>query len=245
MVEWRDLESAKKKRVDSHDSSSLQSSQPTKLEIWNSHNGETVIHGFLPVEVTSFEDVLCVWKQCLSKRKARLSEQGFHRAQIQQPCHWYFEGDFDQYFPGSWNYYRKDPICRSCVFGRYSKFWIKKGVDARGNTSCLWLQPRMEMCQQIPDDFEWSSQCQISIPMIRPIPKFNSRSLAQRQLGIRYKWWVECRRRRRLLATGFLASTRKLERTYRSFVSAENKYKTSNYNKLIVYETVIIAHRKY
>jgi kinesin family protein C2/C3 len=65
-----------RKRVDSHDSSASPSSRPTKLEIRNNHNGETVVHGLLSVEVTSFEDVVCAWKECLSKRKARLSEQG-------------------------------------------------------------------------------------------------------------------------------------------------------------------------
>lgn len=56
--------------------SASQSEKPTRLEIKTNRDGETTVHGLLSVEVSSFEDVLTVWTQSLSKRKLRLAELG-------------------------------------------------------------------------------------------------------------------------------------------------------------------------
>jgi kinesin family protein C2/C3 len=77
--------SSNRKRIDSHEGSFA--SQPTKLEIKTNHNGETVVHGLISVEVSSFDDVLRVWKECLGKRASRLSEQGVDLAQHESNSH--------------------------------------------------------------------------------------------------------------------------------------------------------------
>jgi hypothetical protein len=76
-----------RKRNDSHDGTSSQNSKPTKLEIKNNHNGETIVHGLLNVEVSSFEDVQRVWKECLSRRATRLAEQGLDIAEHESKSH--------------------------------------------------------------------------------------------------------------------------------------------------------------
>ena len=55
-------------------SNSISSSRP-KLEIKTNRDGETVLRGVLSVEVSSFEDVLCVWNEILATRSSRLAEQ--------------------------------------------------------------------------------------------------------------------------------------------------------------------------
>ena len=55
-------------------SNSISSSRP-KLEIKTNRDGETVLRGVLSVEVSSFEDVLCVWNEILAMRSSRLAEQ--------------------------------------------------------------------------------------------------------------------------------------------------------------------------
>ena len=76
-----------RKRIDSHDGSMSSLSRLNKLEIKTNHNGETVVHGLLSVEVNSFDDVIRVWKECLSKRKTRLSEQGVDFADYESNTH--------------------------------------------------------------------------------------------------------------------------------------------------------------
>ncbi|OEU14589.1 P-loop containing nucleoside triphosphate hydrolase protein [Fragilariopsis cylindrus CCMP1102] len=46
-----------------------------RLEIKTNRDGETVLRGVLSVEVSSFEDVLCVWNEILATRSSRLAEQ--------------------------------------------------------------------------------------------------------------------------------------------------------------------------
>ena len=58
----------------SSSSNSISSSRP-KLEIKTNRDGETVLRGVLSVEVSSFEDVLCVWNEILAMRSSRLAEQ--------------------------------------------------------------------------------------------------------------------------------------------------------------------------
>jgi kinesin family protein C2/C3 len=58
----------------SSSSNSISSSRP-KLEIKTNRDGETVLRGVLSVEVSSFEDVLCVWNEILAIRSNRLAEQ--------------------------------------------------------------------------------------------------------------------------------------------------------------------------
>jgi kinesin family protein C2/C3 len=76
-----------RKRIDSHDGSASQSSKPSKLEIKTNHNGETIVHGLLSVEVSAFEDVYRVWKECLSHRAAKLAEQGVDMIDHDANCH--------------------------------------------------------------------------------------------------------------------------------------------------------------
>ncbi len=47
----------------------------TKLEIKTNRDGETVVHGVLSVDVSSFEDVYRVWTESLALRSKRLAEQ--------------------------------------------------------------------------------------------------------------------------------------------------------------------------
>jgi kinesin family protein C2/C3 len=64
-------------RVDPQDGASASlSEKPTRLEIKTNRDGETTVHGLVSVEVTSFDEVLKIWTQSLSKRKQRLAEQG-------------------------------------------------------------------------------------------------------------------------------------------------------------------------
>jgi kinesin family member C2/C3 len=58
----------------SQQANSISSSRP-KLEIKTNRDGETVVHGVLSVEVSSFQDVCRVWAESLSMRSKRLSEQ--------------------------------------------------------------------------------------------------------------------------------------------------------------------------
>ena len=74
-------------RIDSQDGSVSQSTKPSKLEIRTNHNGETVVDGLLSIEVFCLEDVLRAWKDCLGKRKARLSEQGIDFVQHDRNSH--------------------------------------------------------------------------------------------------------------------------------------------------------------
>lgn len=76
-----------RKRLDSQDGTASQNSRPGKLEIRTNHNGETVVHGLLSVEVSSFEDVCRVWKECLTKRAARLAEQGINLTEYESSSH--------------------------------------------------------------------------------------------------------------------------------------------------------------
>lgn len=76
-----------RKRNDSHDGTSSQNSKPTRLEIKTNHNGETIVHGLLAVEVSCFEDVLRVWKECLSRRATRLCEQGLDMSEHESKSH--------------------------------------------------------------------------------------------------------------------------------------------------------------
>lgn len=71
----------------SHSVSSKQGSTMTKLEIRTNHNGDTVVQGLLSVEVKSFEDVYNLWRQCLSQRASRLSEQGADLAEYEASSH--------------------------------------------------------------------------------------------------------------------------------------------------------------
>jgi len=51
------------------------SDKPSAMEIKTSRDGETVVNGLLWVKVTSFEDVLSKWKECLKARRRRRSDQ--------------------------------------------------------------------------------------------------------------------------------------------------------------------------
>jgi hypothetical protein len=70
----------------SHSVSSNQGSLK-RLEIRTNHNGDTVVQGLLSVEVTSFEEVYDLWKQCLSQRATRLAEQGADLAEYEASSH--------------------------------------------------------------------------------------------------------------------------------------------------------------
>lgn len=48
---------------------------PCKLEIKTNRDGETVVRGVLSVDITSYDDVLRVWKESLSRRSSRLTDQ--------------------------------------------------------------------------------------------------------------------------------------------------------------------------
>lgn len=47
-----------------------------KLEILTDKDGETIVQGLVSVKVTSFNDVLNLWKQALANRRSRIAEQG-------------------------------------------------------------------------------------------------------------------------------------------------------------------------
>ena len=76
-----------RKRNDSADGASSQNSKPTRLEIKTNHNGETIVHGLLAVEVSCFEDVYRVWTECLSKRAVKLGEQGIDLSEHESKSH--------------------------------------------------------------------------------------------------------------------------------------------------------------
>jgi hypothetical protein len=63
------------------------SSKHTKLEIRTDIHGETVVQGLLSMQISNFEDVCCVWKECLENRRARLVEQGNNPTQYDSECH--------------------------------------------------------------------------------------------------------------------------------------------------------------
>lgn len=52
------------------------SGKPSKLEIRTDIHGDTVVQGLVAVEVKSFNDVTCIWKECLEVKARRLQEQG-------------------------------------------------------------------------------------------------------------------------------------------------------------------------
>eukprot|EP00934_Nitzschia_sp_Nitz4_P005576 Nitzschia sp. Nitz4//scaffold240_size29840//1008//4428//NITZ4_008014-RA/size29840-augustus-gene-0.29-mRNA-1//-1//CDS//3329543738//5566//frame0 len=65
-----------RKRIDSHDGTASNSERQARLEIKTNRDGEVVVHGLVWVELSSFEDVVGLWEQCLVKRRQRLVELG-------------------------------------------------------------------------------------------------------------------------------------------------------------------------
>ena len=65
---------------------SISSSRP-KLEIKTNRDGETVLRGVLSVEVSSFEDVLCIWNESLAMRSSRVAELDIDRRAYERDSH--------------------------------------------------------------------------------------------------------------------------------------------------------------
>ncbi|KAG7370085.1 kinesin motor domain containing protein [Nitzschia inconspicua] len=65
---------------------SIASNKP-KLEIKTNRDGETVVHGVLSVEVSSFDDVCQVWTQSLAARSKRLVEQEIDARDFEMGSH--------------------------------------------------------------------------------------------------------------------------------------------------------------
>jgi kinesin family member C2/C3 len=53
-----------------------ESDKPVKLEIKTNRDGETAVQGLVSVKVTSFEDLLRIWRQSLTTRRRRVLDQG-------------------------------------------------------------------------------------------------------------------------------------------------------------------------
>ena len=93
-VEDAQKSSNSRRRKDTNDEStasqiatnSISSSRP-KLEIKTTRDGETAIRGVLSVEVSSFKEILCIWKESLALRSKRLAEQDMDYIAYEQDSH--------------------------------------------------------------------------------------------------------------------------------------------------------------
>lgn len=84
--------SSNRRRIESEDGNASQhansiSSSRTKLEIKTNRDGETVVHGVVSVEVSSFEDFCTVWSESLSGRSKQLLEQDIDLQTYQSGSH--------------------------------------------------------------------------------------------------------------------------------------------------------------
>lgn len=59
----------------------------SKLEIRTDIHGDTVVQGLVSVEVTSFDDICNIWKECLDTRSARLREHDMDLPKYEAACH--------------------------------------------------------------------------------------------------------------------------------------------------------------
>jgi kinesin family member C2/C3 len=70
----------------SYQGTSIASNKP-KLEIKTNRDGETVVHGVLTVEVSSFDDVYQIWTQSLAGRSKRIAEQDLDQRHYEMGSH--------------------------------------------------------------------------------------------------------------------------------------------------------------